>query len=178
MAEMSKKMATYEDLYGVPDNMIGEIIGGELIVTPRPSRRHGYTTFALGNEIGPSYQFGRSGGHGGWVFIFEPEIGLEGHVLVADLAGWKEERYPDEESHNWISVAPDWICEVLSPNTLKIDKMEKMPIYARHGVPYLWLIDPIAKTLDVYRLKAGEWIVAALYVEGAKVRANLLPGSK
>jgi|SRR5208283_638169 len=172
MAEMAKKMATYEDLYDVPDNMIGEIIGGELIVTPRPSRRHGYTTFALGNEIGPPYQFGRSGGPGGWVFIFEPEIGLEEHVLVPDLAGWKEQRYPDEESHNWISVAPDWICEVLSPNTLKIDKMEKMPIYARHGVPYLWLIDPIAKTLDVFRLKAGEWVVAALYVEGAKVRAE------
>ena len=50
--------------------------------------------------------------------------------------------------------------------------MEKMPLYARHGVPCLWLIDPTAKTLDVFRLKSGEWMVAGLYVEEAKVRAE------
>ncbi len=91
MAETAKKKATYEYLHDVPDNMIGEIINGELIVTPRPLRRHGYTTFALGNEIGPPYQFGRSGGPGGWVFIFEPEIGLKEHILVPDLDGKKRD---------------------------------------------------------------------------------------
>lgn len=171
MSEPAKKKATYDDLYRVPENMTGEIINGELIVTPRPSRQHGYTTFALGDEIGP-YRSGRSGGPGGWVFIFEPELGLDEHVLVPDLAGWREERFPDEEPHNWISVAPDWICEVLSPRTMRIDKMEKMPIYARHAVPYLWLIDPVAKTLDAFRLKGGEWVVAGLFAEAAMVRVE------
>jgi Uma2 family endonuclease len=92
--------------------------------------------------------------------------------LVPDLAGWKEERFPYTEPHNWISVAPDWICEVLSPSTMRTDKMEKMPIYARNGVNYFWIIDPLVKTLDVFRLKAGEWVVAGLYVEDAKVRAE------
>ena len=118
MSEPAKKKATYDDLYSVPDNMIGEIINGELIVTPRPSRKHTYATSALGSVIIHSYQFGRGGGPGGWVIIIEPEIKLGEHTMVPDLAGWREERFPDEEPHNWISVPPDWICEMLSPNTL------------------------------------------------------------
>ncbi|NLJ27076.1 MAG: Uma2 family endonuclease [Deltaproteobacteria bacterium] len=171
MSEPVKRKAAYEDLFSIPENMTGEIINGELVVTPRPSRKHIYTATALGGEVIPPYQFGR-GGPGGWIILMEPEIGLGEHILVPDLAGWKEERFPDEEPHNWISVVPDWICEVLSPSTLKRDKMEKMPIYARRGVPYFWLIDPVAETLDVFRLEHGNWMVAGLYVEDAKVRAE------
>ncbi|MGA2937868.1 MAG: Uma2 family endonuclease [Syntrophobacteraceae bacterium] len=172
MSEPAGKKAAYEDLYGIPENTTGEIVHGALIVTFRPSRKHVYAASALDKKIGPPYQFGEGGGPGGWIILLEPEIGLGENVVVPDLAGWKEERYPDEEPYNWISVAPDWVCEVLSPNTLRIDKMEKMPIYARYGVPHLWLLDPIAKTLDVFRLKGGEWVVAGLFVEGAKVRAE------
>ncbi len=171
MSELAKKKATYDDLYSVPENMIGEIINGELVVTPRPSRKHVFTTTALGNELGPPYQF-RRGGPGGWVILIEPEIGLGEHIIVPDLAGWKEERYPDEEPHNWISVAPDWICEVLSPGTRRRDRMEKMPIYAQYAVPHLWLVDPVDETLEVFRLKEGEWVVAGLFAENAKVRAE------
>ncbi|MHC1727161.1 MAG: Uma2 family endonuclease [Syntrophobacteraceae bacterium] len=172
MAETATKKATYNDLYGIPENMTGEIINGELVVTPRPSRKHVYTASAVEMKIGLPYQFGEGGGPGGWIILLEPEIGLGEHTLVPDLAGWKAERYPEEEPHNWISVCPDWVCEVLSPNTQRIDKMQKMPLYARYGVPHLWLIDPVAKTLDVFRLKSGEWVVAGLFVEGAKMRAE------
>lgn len=170
MSEPAKKKATYEDLYNIPENMTGEIIDGEMIVTPRPSRRHIYTASALDKKIGPPYQFGEGGGPGGWIILVEPEIGFGGDILVPDLAGWKEERYPDEEAHNWISVAPDWVCEVVSPSTRQRDKMEKMAIYAQEGVPYFWLIDPIAKTLDAFRLEGRKWVVVGLYVEGAKAR--------
>ena len=171
MSGPAKKKATYDDLLNIAENTTGEIINGELIVTPRPSRRHLYTESALGNKIGPPYQFGEGGGPGGWIILIEPEIGFGEDILVPDLAGWREGRYPEEEPHNWISVCPDWVCEVLSPSTQRTDKMEKMPVYARYGVPHLWLIDPIAKTLDVFQLKAGEWVVAGLYVEGTQVRA-------
>lgn len=172
MSDPAKKVVTYSDLYDIPANTTGEIINGELIVTPRPSRKHVYATSALDKRIGPPYQFGEGGGPGGWIILIEPEIGFGENILVPDLAGWKEERYPQEEPHNWISVAPDWVCEVVSPATQRIDKIEKMPIYARHEVPYLWLINPVAKTLDVFRLKAGEWVVSGLYAEGAKMRAE------
>jgi Uma2 family endonuclease len=172
MSEPAGKRATYEDLYQVPENMTGEIINGELIVTPRPSRKHVYTASALDKKIGSPYQFGEGGGPGGWIILVEPEIGLGEHTLVPDLAGWREERYPDEEPHNWISVPPDWICEVISPSTRRVDKMEKMPIYAQYQIPFCWLVDPMEKTLDVFRLKAGEWVVAGFYVGEAKVRAE------
>ena len=171
MAEPARKKATYEDLYSIPENTTGEIINGELVVTPRPSRKHTSAASSLGFEIGPAYQFGR-GGPGGWIIIIEPEISFGEDILVPDLAGWKEERFPEEEPHNWISVTPDWICEVLSPGTHRRDKMEKMPIYARHEVSYFWLLDPVVKTLDVFRLQYGEWVVAGLFVEDAKLRAE------
>jgi Uma2 family endonuclease len=171
MSEPAKRKATYEDLFNIPENMTGEIINGELIVTPRPSRKHIYTASRLDKEIGPAYELGR-GGPGGWIILIEPEIKLGGeHVMVPDLAGWKKERFPKEEPYNWISVAPDWVCEILSPTTAITDKTEKMPIYAQYGVSFLWLVDPINKTLDVFRLKEGEWVVAGLHLGEARVRA-------
>ncbi len=171
MTEAAKRKAVYEDLFSIPEEMTAEIISGELVITPRPSRKHTSASSSLGFLIGPAYQLGR-GGPGGWVIILEPEIGLEGDILVPDLAGWKMERYPGDEPHNWISVVPDWVCEVISPNTLKRDRMLKMSIYAQNGVPYSWLIDPTMKTLDVFRLEGGEWVVAGLYAEDAAVRAE------
>ncbi len=172
MAEPAKRKAAYEDLYGIPENTTGEIINGELYVTPRPGGRHALVASVLGGEILPPYQLGRGGGPGGWIILDEPEIGLGDHLLVPDLAGWQKERFPFEEPHNWISVVPDWVCEVLSPGTLRKDKITKMPIYARHGISFCWLIDPISKTLDVFRLLDGNWMVAGLYVEDDKVRAK------
>ncbi len=127
MSDPAHKPATYEDLYDIPENMIGEIIDGELIVTPRPSRRHTLAASRLGSELIPPYDFGRGGGPGGWIIIIEPEIRLGDDTMVPDLAGWKKERFPIEEDHNWISVAPVWVCEILSPNTFRTDKVKKCP---------------------------------------------------
>jgi Uma2 family endonuclease len=72
-------------------------------------------------------------------------------------------------------VVPDWVCEILSPGNARIDKTEKMPVYAQHGIPHLWLIDPLANTLDVFRLEAGRWTVIGLFAEDDKVRAEPFP---
>jgi Uma2 family endonuclease len=172
MSEPAKKKAAYEDLYRIPENMIGEIINGELIVTPRPSTAHSLASSCLGAELIPPYYHGRGGGPGGWVILDEPEIQLGENILVPDLAGWRKDRFSSPTKTNSITVTPDWVCEVMSPGTVRIDKMEKMPIYAEHGVPYLWHIDPVGKTLDVFRLKNGEWVVAGLYVEDSTVRTE------
>ncbi|MEZ5579520.1 MAG: Uma2 family endonuclease [Candidatus Competibacteraceae bacterium] len=62
-------------------------------------------------------------------------------MLVPDLAGWRRERMPRLPHDHRIEVVPDWVCEILSPSTAKTDRVIKMPVYARHGVPYLWLVD-------------------------------------
>ncbi len=85
MSEPARKRATYQDLCGIPENMTGEIINGDLIVTPRPARRHVKAAASLGGELVPPYRFGR-GGPGGWIILGEPELHLRTDVLVPDLA--------------------------------------------------------------------------------------------
>lgn len=171
MAETARKKATYEDLHTLPDNVIGEIIDGELIATPRPSARHSNAAFVLSGEISPPYRFGR-GGPGGWIILYEVEVMLGEHLLVPDFAGWRKERFPSLPKENWISIVPDWVCEILSPGTVKVDKIRKMPIYARYEVAHLWLIDPGAMTLEVFRLESGRWALLGTYAENDKVRAE------
>jgi Uma2 family endonuclease len=172
MSQTAETRATYEDLYNIPDNMTGEIISGRLIVTPRPSRRHGYAASSLSSLLIAPFQFGESGGPGDWILLIEPEIALDQNILAPDIAGWKRRRFPVEEDHNWISAVPDWVCELLSPSTAKTDKTAKMPLYARSAVGCLWLVDPIARTLDVFRLMENNWVVAGLYEGNDKVRAE------
>lgn len=174
MNEPAKKISTYDDLYRLPDNMIGEIIDGEIIASPRPSRRHGYTASTIGDEIGPAYRLGR-GGPGGWIIIDEPEIAFGENILVPDLAGWKKERFPVEEEHNWISVVPDWVCEIVSPSSAGIDRVTKMGIYARHRVPHYWIIDPIGKTLEVLENNNMQWSIIGSYAGDDKVQADPFP---
>lgn len=172
MPQPLKQKAVYEDLFSLPENMTGEIIEGELVAAPRPSRRHAVAASALGYQIGPPYHFGAGGGPGGWIILHEPEIAFGEDILVPDLAGWKEERFPETEEQNWLSVAPDWVCEILSPNSVRIDRMQKMRTYATHKVTYAWLVDPLQMLLEVFRLEAGRWIVLGVHGESEKVRAE------
>jgi len=171
MDQAAQTKATYDDLHNLADNMIGEIVNGSLYATPRPSPRHAKITSELGAEIIYPYRFGR-GGPGGWIILDEPEIQLSSHTLVPDIAGWKQDNFPSLLKTNWIDVAPDWICEVLSPGTLRLDKTQKMPIYAEHHVQHLWLINPIDKTLDVFKWSSQGWLLLHAYVENDMVRAD------
>jgi Uma2 family endonuclease len=175
MSEQATRRAVYEDLFDIPENMTGEIIGGRLIATPRPSRKHSLAAIVVGSRLTPPYYLGEGGGPGGWIILVEPEVDFDGDILVPDLAGWKRERFPIEEPHNWISVAPDWVCEILSPSTAQTDRTEKMPIYSRHHVSYAWLIDPTLRTLEVYRFEPGIWIGIGAYAKSARVRAEPFP---
>ncbi|MEW6350538.1 MAG: Uma2 family endonuclease [Thermodesulfobacteriota bacterium] len=171
MGTTAKREATYEDLYRIPEHMTGEIIDGELIVTPRPARRHAEAASSLGGELVPPYRFGR-GGPGGWLIYDEPEIHLGKHVLVPDLGGWKRERLNTPPAEHRFMISPDWICEILSPGTARIDRIRKMRIYAEYGVPYAWIIDPILMTLEVFQLESGTWVIRGLHEGRERVRAE------
>jgi Uma2 family endonuclease len=171
MSEPAKKKATYDELCGAPDNMVAEIVDGELILTPMPARKHGYATTTLIGEILPPYHRGR-GGPGGWIFIAEPEIMLGEDIFVPDIAGWRAERFIWEEGQNPVSVTPGWICEVLSQSTFRLDRVKKMPKYAAYGVGYLWFIDPGHKTLEIYRLESSRWFMLGAFGGAEKVRGE------
>ncbi len=173
MADPAKKKATYEDLFDIPENMTGEIINGELIVTPRPSPRHMRSASVLGGKILPPYDFGEGGGPGGWIILDEVEIKLGEDTIVPDLAGWRKDRFPKNLEHNWIEVVPDWVCEVLSPRTALRDRTGKAIIYAEHRVGHLWLVDPLNMTLEVFRLESNHLVPAGVF--GGKEKARLEP---
>ena len=109
-------------------------------------------------------------GPGGWVILDEPELHLGADVLVPDLAGWRRERMPEVPDTSGFELAPDWLCEVLSPSTAATDRVEKMPIYARESVRHLWLVDPIARTLEAYELASGRWTLAGTWRDDARAR--------
>lgn len=165
--------ATYEDLLQAPDNVVAEIVDGELITSPRPASAHALTAWAIGQGAGPfSRRLGEGGGPGGWWILFEPELHLGADILVPDLAGWRRERLPVLRDVPYFDLAPDWVCEVLSTSTARIDRVRKKPIYARERVSHLWLVDPLVHTLEVYRLDGGQWVDAGAYGGAEVVRAE------
>jgi Uma2 family endonuclease len=164
-----------DDLYtrfrAVPEYKVAEIVRGALITHPRPAAKHANAASALGAELFGPFRRG-IGGPGGWIILDEPELHLAGDVLVPDLAGWRRERMPEIPDVAAFELPPDWVCEVLSPATEAFDRSEKLPIYARHGVGHAWLADPIAKTLEVFRLTDSRWLLLDVFRDDARVRAE------
>ena len=158
MTSTAQRLASYEDLFDLPEHLIGEILHGQLITQPRPAPRHAFSALGIGAELTPPFQRGR-GGPGGWWILDEPELHLAGDILVPDLAGWRRERMPVFPETAYFTLAPDWVCEVLSPGTARTDRVVKAPIYATQGVAWLWLVDPDQRTLEVYRLLEGHWLL-------------------
>lgn len=171
MADAAKPRATYEDLLAVPENLVAELIGGVLHTSPRPAARHTRAASRLGGELGGPFDRGR-GGPGGWIILDEPELHLGGDALVPDLAGWRRTTMAELPDTAAFTVAPDSICEVLSPSTAALDRAEKLPIYAREGVAFAWLVDPIARTLEAMRLEGGRWVVLGTWRDDARVRVE------
>jgi len=163
--------ATYDDLVALPSNMVAEIVGGELHASPRPAPRHAKAEGAIGALIAPPFDFGR-GGPGGWWILPEPELHLGADVLVPDYAGWQRRRMPTVPATAYFPLAPDWICEVISPSTAALDRARKVAIYAREQVGHAWLVDPIARTLEVLRLEAGRWVIVSTHAGDVTVRAE------
>lgn len=152
--------ATYQDVLDAPEHMVAEIIAGTLYTQPRPAMPHARASSAIGGEIYGPFDRGR-GGPGGWWIIDEPELHLGEDILVPDLAGWRRETMPEISDAAYCTVAPDWVGEVLSPSTRRIDLHEKRPIYARENVRHLWFVDPVARDLETFELRKGEWVLIA-----------------
>jgi Uma2 family endonuclease len=165
-----KPRATYKDLLELPDTMVAEILDGELYGSPRPAMRHSRASLVLGRRLDP-YDQGR-GGPGGWWFLIEPEVHLGEDVLVPDLAGWRRDRLPEIPDTAATTLAPDWICEVLSPSTERIDRVRKLPIYSRECVEHAWLINPRTKTLEVFRRAENGWVLLSTHGGAESVRAE------
>jgi len=162
--------ATYADIEALPDNMVGQILFGVLHAQPRPRPRHAIALGETYSELNGPFGRGR-GGPGGWLLLLEPEVHLGPHVVVPDIAAWRRERMATLPETAYIALAPDWVCEVLSPSTARIDRTDKLSVYAEFGVGHAWYIDPDARTLEVLALEGGRWLIAATFKEADSVAA-------
>ena len=171
------RRATYADLEAVPPGKVAELIDGELYVFPRPAPKHAHASSILGVKLGGPFGLG-DGGPGGWWLLDEPELHFphpqvagEVDVVDPDLAGWRRERMPELPETAYFPLAPDWVCEVLSKSTEGHDREHKMPLYAREGVRWVWLIDPIERRLEVYELgERRRWKAPAIHRNADRVR--------
>ncbi|HYH95424.1 Uma2 family endonuclease [Hyalangium sp.] len=167
---MGRKPATYADLESLPANVVGELIAGELYASPRPAAPHTVAASRLGGELSGPFDRGR-GGPGGWLILDEPELHFGEDALVPDLAGWRRERMPRPPRTAAFTLAPDWVCEVLSTSTAALDRGVKLPVYAREGVRHVWFMDPGARTLEVLQLAGARYTLLVTHAGLARVHA-------
>jgi Uma2 family endonuclease len=171
MGEPAARPANYGDLLQVPEHLVAEILHGVLHTHPRPAPKHALSAAAIGGKLFDPFGTG-SRGPGGWWILDEPELHLGAHVIVPDLAGWRRERMPVLPDTAWFELAPGWICEVLSPSTVRTDRTLKRPIYAQLGIAHLWLVDPLLRTLEAYRLRDDHWILDITLKDDDAVRVD------
>lgn len=171
MVRVLKKGATYDDLVRVPEHLVAEMFDGELYASPRPATPHARAASVLGVKLGEPFDVGGNG-PGGWLTLDEPELHFGNDVLVPDLAGWRRERMPSLPQAPYLTLGPDWICEVLSPSTESIDRDKKLRIYGRENVLHAWLVDPLRQLLEVWALASGSLEHVENHHGNARVRAQ------
>lgn len=143
-----RRPATDQNVLDAPEDMVAELVAGQLHLHPRPASR-----------LDDPYDGGTSG-PGGWYFAMEPEIHVGGDIAVPDLAGWRRERMGTFPDASFITLAPDWICGLLSPSTRRFDLTEKRALYGTWGVGHLWHLDPQEELLEAFALRDGLWRLA------------------
>lgn len=162
----------YEAIEALPEGVIGELINGQLHTQPRPAGPHALVASNLGADLINPFSRGR-GGPGGWWIIDEPEAHFirNKELVVPDVAGWRRERMPSVPEDQRFEVVPDWVCEVLSPSTASKDREVKMPLYARYGVDYAWIIDPRTRCLQAFERRGEDWFEVATFGSGEAICA-------
>jgi len=157
---LDRQRVTYQDVLDAPAHLVAEIVDGTLYTHPRPAPPHTRASSVLGGKIGTPFDFD-AGGPGGWWILDEPELHLGDDILVPDIAGWRRKRMAELPATPYFPLAPDWMCEVLSASTRRLDLQGKRPVYAREDIGHLWLVDPTDRTLEAFELREGEWALIA-----------------
>lgn len=170
MSQAAPLSPSFDELYAqieaLPRGVTGEILEPGVIRTlSRPAKPHRWAAKRILLGLGEK-DIG-SGGTGWWIEV-ETEVRFGERLAVPDLSGWRVERVLELPNENPLTVMPDWCCEVLSPGTARDDKRLKLPLYAASGVPWLWLVDPALRLLEIYETMKGRPALAMTLAEDEK----------
>lgn len=172
MGQPAGKLPTFEELYeqilALPEHLTGEILEpGVLRTMSRPGKAH--RRAAKRCEQGLARFDADMGGTGWWIEV-EAEIRFPGgRLAVPDLSGFRIERVPELPHENPLTILPDWCCEVLSPRTARDDVTVKLPLYARSGVGWIWMVDPMRRLIEVFETIDGRPALTATAKEDERV---------
>ena len=170
MGQVIDEPATYADIEALPPNVVGEILFGKLVTHPRPARSHVHAASMLGYELIGPFAKGLNG-PGDWHIYDEPEVHVTNHFVVPDIAGWKTERLSPNFDGSKFQIAPNWVCEFLTPSTQRYDKGDKRAIYAEIGVEHHWYVDPVARVLKVFTRREQDWFASNTFFDDDPVSA-------
>lgn len=158
-APPTRNSASAEDAFAnAPSNLRAELLHGTVLMAPAPAPLHQVHVAELLRRLSGYDRRGRGPTDpGGWLIVPDPEVDLgeAPDKFRPDVAGWRFERATFSLREPAITVAPDWVCEVLSPSTETIDRAIKAPLYASYGVEWLWLIDPEDCSIEVFHNDRG-----------------------
>jgi Uma2 family endonuclease len=170
--DAAHKLATYDDLLALPEDVRAEVIDGVVVLPPSPLPRHNRVQSALTRHLGgPFDEDDGRGGPGGWWILLDIDVRLTAHRIVRpDAVGWKREHLPEPWDVRPIDVRPDWICEVVSPSNVAMDRVKKRRMYADAGIPFFWIIDSREGTLEALRLQGDTWVDAGSHDRTAVAR--------
>lgn len=140
---------SYSDLERAPeDGRRYELYDGEVFVVPAPVRRHRVVQQLIAEMLG-AYALR----HGGFAVDSPIDIVFsEYDVLQPDVVYFSAERAHLVDLDRVIRDAPDLCVEVVSPSTAAPDRGRRMQLFARYGVREYWIVDPVARSIEVYRL--------------------------
>ncbi|HVV87942.1 MAG TPA: Uma2 family endonuclease [Kofleriaceae bacterium] len=173
MDPVRRSGATEADFWAIPDGQrFHELIDGEILEKATPSGEHGDAAGGIIASVRGPFQRGAGrGGPGGWWIQTEVEVRLPGGGIVRpDVLGWRRERCPERPTGAPVTVLPDWICEVVSPNNAKHDTVKKLRLYHRNAVPHHWLVDSRDETLTVMRYTPEGYLTVLTAERGEVVR--------
>jgi Uma2 family endonuclease len=174
MTQLATRIWTYEDYLALPeDGNRDEIIDRELYVTPVPLVGHQEISGGLFFVL---FSFIRSRKIGYLYYPpFEVHLSETTRPVQPDLTFIRTENKPTF-SMNYFEGIPDLVVEIFSPSTHRIDQTVKYEAYRKAGVPEYWMIDPFARTVWVYVLEQGVYVLHGQFVREDVITSKVLAG--
>jgi Uma2 family endonuclease len=165
---------TYEEYLQLPDDgRRYEIIEGVLYVTNAPSADHQYTVTEVAGELRNFVKLHKLGQV--LVAPFEVHLAHRTRPVQPDVLFIRAERWPKGRIP-YFSGAPDLIVEVISPGSVRTDRVIKFTAYELAGVSEYWLANPHTQTVEVYTLSNGEYALFGEYTGDAQIQSVVVAG--